>query len=182
MNARPGTLARAPARLSVLARLTARLRGGDAMAHALAVALRRARRRGHRPPRDGSCGRNSALARHAFGWAFLASQAWDPVAGQFGAAAFVYGTLMTSAIALVIAVPLGVGVAIFLAELAPPRLSASAGMLLELLAAIPSVIYGLIGVSVLVPVMRQYVQPGAEAGDRRSVPPCSAGRRTGSDC
>ncbi len=158
MNARPGTFGRAAARPPVLQQLGARLRGGDGMAHALAalfgalvVAV------------TGLLGwqlwTNSALARHAFGWTFLASQAWDPVTGQFGAAAFVYGTLMTSAIALVIAVPLGVGVAIFLAELAPPRLSAFAGMLLELLAAVPSVVYGLIGVSVLVPVMRQYIQP-----------------------
>jgi phosphate transport system permease protein len=103
--------------------------------------------------------RNSALARSRFGWAFLFSQTWDPAAGQFGAAAFVYGTVMTSAIALVLAVPLGVGVAIFLAELAPTRLSSIAAALLELLAAIPSVIYGLIGIAVLVPAMRQWVQP-----------------------
>ncbi len=102
---------------------------------------------------------NSAQAWRRFGFGFLTSQQWDPVAGQFGAAAFVYGTLMTSAIALAIAVPLGIGVAIFLAELAPRRLSSAAGMLLELLAAVPSVIYGLIGVSVLVPAMRQWVQP-----------------------
>lgn len=102
---------------------------------------------------------NSALPRRAFGVRFLWTQTWDPVAGEFGAAAFVYGTLMTSAIALAIAVPLGIGVAIFLAELAPRRLSSLAGMLLELLAAVPSVIYGLIGVSVLVPLMRQHVQP-----------------------
>lgn len=102
---------------------------------------------------------NSALARHAFGWGFLTRQTWDPVAGEFGAAPFVYGTLMTSAIALLIAVPVGIGVAIFLAELAPPRLSSAAGTLLELLAAVPSVVYGLVGVSVLVPIMRQWVQP-----------------------
>ena len=107
--------------------------------------------------------RNSALSRHAFGLSFLVTQTWDPVAGQFGALAFVYGTVMTSAIALLIAVPLGVGVAIFLAELAPPRLSAAAGMLLELLAAVPSVIYGLIGIAVLVPLMRQWVQPALKA-------------------
>jgi phosphate transport system permease protein len=77
---------------------------------------------------------------------------------------------MTSAIALVIAVPLGVGVAIFLAELAPPRLSALAGMLLELLAAIPSVIYGLLGVSVLVPVMRQYIQPALKQATGGAIP------------
>lgn len=107
--------------------------------------------------------RNSALARQAFGLGFLISQTWDPVAGQFGALPFVYGTLMTSAIALVLAVPIGIGVAIFLAELAPPRLSAIAGMLLELLAAIPSVIYGLIGIAVLVPLMRRFAQPALKA-------------------
>jgi len=135
-----------------------RLRRGDAVAHAFAFVFGAAV--------VGVTGllawelwRNSALARRQFGWGFLVSQTWDPVAGQFGAAAFVYGTLMTSALALIIAVPLGVGVAIFLAELAPPRLSAVAGMLLELLAAIPSVIYGLIGIAVLVPAMRQWVQP-----------------------
>jgi phosphate transport system permease protein len=102
---------------------------------------------------------NSVLPRHKFGWRFLWTQTWDPVTGEFGAAAFVYGTLLTSGIALAIAVPLGIGVAIFLAELAPKRLSAFAGMLLELLAAVPSVIYGLVGVSVVVPLMRQWVQP-----------------------
>jgi phosphate transport system permease protein len=107
--------------------------------------------------------RNSELARRAFGLGFLVTQTWDPVNGKFGAAAFVYGTVMTSAIALLIAVPLGIGVAIFLAELAPVRLSAIAGMLLELLAAIPSVIYGLIGIAVLVPAMRQWVQPALKA-------------------
>ena len=147
---------------TVIAAAARRLRRGDALAHAVAFAF-------------GAAvlviagllawelWRNSVLARRAFGWGFLFSQQWDPVAGQFGAAAFVYGTLMTSAIALAIAVPLGVGVAIFLAELAPPRLSSGAGMLLELLAAIPSVIYGLLGVSVLVPVMRQWVQPALKA-------------------
>jgi phosphate transport system permease protein len=149
--------------------LVARLRGGDALAHALA-ALFGAVVVGITGLLGWQLWANSALARHAFGWKFLTSQAWDPVAGQFGAAAFVYGTVMTSAIALVIAVPLGVGVAIFLAELAPPRLSALAGMLLELLAAIPSVIYGLLGVSVLVPVMRQYIQPALKQATGGAIP------------
>src|SRR5438105_1257145 len=65
----------------------------------------------------------SATARQTFGWTFLISRVWDPVAGQFGALPFVYGTLVTSLVALVIAVPLGLGAAIFLAELAPRRLS-----------------------------------------------------------
>ena len=121
--------------------------------------------------------RNSARAWRQFGFGFLTSQPWDPVTGQFGAAAFVYGTLMTSAIALAIAVPLGIGVAIFLAELAPPRLSAAAGMLLELLAAIPSVIYGLIGISVLVPVDAAVDPAGAEVGARLDPALLRAGLR-----
>ena len=64
---------------------------------------------------------NSALSRHKFGWDFLVTTTWDPVAGQFGALPFIYGTVVTSALALLIAVPLGVGAAIFLAELAPPE-------------------------------------------------------------
>src|SRR5689334_3547482 len=65
---------------------------------------------------------HSAEARHRFGWNFLVTSTWDPVAGEFGALPFIYGTLVTSAVALVLAVPLGVGGAIFLAELAPPKL------------------------------------------------------------
>jgi phosphate transport system permease protein len=97
---------------------------------------------------------NSALPRHQFGWSFLVTQTWDPVAGNFGALPFVYGTLVTSALALVIAVPLGVGSAIFLAELAPPMLSDGLAFLIELLAAVPSVIYGLLGIFILVPALR----------------------------
>src|SRR5579872_835573 len=104
--------------------------------------------------------RNSSLARHAFGWAFLGKQIWDPVAENFGALPFIYGTLVSSVLALLIAVPLGVGVAIFLAELAPRRLSDVCSFLVELLAAIPSVVYGLIGIFVLVPFMRVHLQPG----------------------
>ena len=97
---------------------------------------------------------NSAEPRHKFGWSFLATQIWDPVAGDFGALPFVYGTLVTSALALMIAVPLGVGSAIFLAELAPPLLSDALAFLIELLAAVPSVIYGLLGIFILVPALR----------------------------
>ncbi len=103
--------------------------------------------------------KNSALSRHAFGWAFLTKQIWDPVAENFGALPFIYGTLVSSALALLIAVPLGIGVAIFLSELAPRKVSDSCAFLIELLAAIPSVVYGLIGVFVLVPFMRTHVQP-----------------------
>jgi phosphate transport system permease protein len=120
---------------------------------------------------------DSAASRGAFGWTFLVSRAWDPVAGEFGAAAFLYGTLVTSALALLLAAPLGVGVAIFLSELAAPRLSSAVGLLLELLAAVPSVIYGLVGISVLVPVMRTTVEPAL----KRAFPgiPLFSGRVSG---
>lgn len=142
--------------------VAAKLRGGDALAHGVAF-LFGAAVIGLAGLLAWELWRNSALARHAFGFSFLVTQTWDPVTERFGALAFVYGTVMSSAVALVIAVPLGVGVAIFLAELAPPRLSATAGMLLELLAAVPSVIYGLIGIAVLVPLMREVVQPALKA-------------------
>jgi phosphate transport system permease protein len=146
----------------VMKKATARLRIGDAYAHAVAF-LFGASVVGLTGMLAWELWRNSALSRQAFGFSFFVSQTWDPVAGQFGALPFVFGTLMTSGIALLIAVPLGIGVAIFLAELAPPRLSATAGMLLELLAAVPSVIYGLLGVAVLVPLMREWIQPGLKA-------------------
>lgn len=103
--------------------------------------------------------RNSVLPRQAFGFSFLTKQIWDPVAEDFGALPFIFGTLVSSAIALCIAVPLGIGVAIFLSELAPRKISNACAFLIELLAAIPSVVYGLIGVFVLVPIMRTTVQP-----------------------
>jgi phosphate transport system permease protein len=103
--------------------------------------------------------RSSALARSKFGFGFLTSSTWDPVAEQFGAVPFVYGTLVTSAIALLLAVPLGIAVAIFLAELAPRRVSDATALLVDLLAAVPSVIYGLIAISVLVPLVRTQIGP-----------------------
>ncbi|SRR5579871_5029280 len=105
----------------------------------------------------------SAESRVKFGWTFFISKTWDPVAGDFGALPFIYGTVVTSIIALLIAVPLGVGAAIFLAELAPPKLSSSLTFVSDLLAAVPSVIYGLLGVFLLVPVMRKSVEPGLKA-------------------
>lgn len=102
---------------------------------------------------------NSAESRHRFGLSFLWDTTWDPVAGHFGALTFVYGTLVTSALGLLIAVPLGLGAAIFLAELAPRRLSDNLTFLIDLLAAVPSVIYGLLGVFILVPIMRTDIQP-----------------------
>jgi phosphate transport system permease protein len=101
----------------------------------------------------------SALSRAKFGWGFFLGRTWDPVAGDFGALPFIYGTVMTSALSLVMAVPLGLGAAIFLAEMAPPRISDALTFVIELLAAVPSVIYGLLGVFVLVPIMRDVAQP-----------------------
>ena len=101
----------------------------------------------------------SALSRTKFGWSFFLGRTWDPVAGEFGALPFIYGTVMTSALALLIAVPLGLGSAIFLAEMAPPRISDALTFVIELLAAVPSVIYGLLGAFLLVPLMRTVVQP-----------------------
>jgi phosphate transport system permease protein len=77
----------------------------------------------------------SAEARTKFGWKFFVTETWDPVSGDFGALPFIYGTLVTSAVALILAVPLGVGAAIFLAELAPPKLSSSLTFVSDLLAA-----------------------------------------------
>jgi len=105
---------------------------------------------------------NSSLSRATFGWSFLVTQTWDPVAGQFGALPFIYGTLVTSALALFIGIPLGVGAAIFLAELAPPAISNALTFLIELLAAVPSVIYGLLGIFVLIPILRT-VEPAIRA-------------------
>lgn len=96
----------------------------------------------------------SAQSREKFGWAFLWTTTWDPANGQFGALPFIYGTVVTSAIAMIIAIPLGVGAAIFLAELAPPGISSALTFLIELLAAVPSVIFGLLGIFILVPALR----------------------------
>ena len=102
---------------------------------------------------------NSTGALHKFGFGFLTGRTWDPVSGNFGALPFIYGTLVTSALALLVAVPLGVGAAIFLSELAPPLLSNTLTFIIELLAAVPSVIYGLLGIFILVPFLRQYGEP-----------------------
>ncbi|MGA8290039.1 MAG: phosphate ABC transporter permease subunit PstC, partial [Acidobacteriaceae bacterium] len=95
----------------------------------------------------------SRLSRHAFGWHFLVDSTWDPVNGHFGAWPFVYGTVVTSLLALAISIPIGIGSAIFLAELAPRKLSNGLTFLIELLAAVPSVIYGLIGIFLLIPFL-----------------------------
>jgi len=101
----------------------------------------------------------SAPARAKFGFGFFTSSVWDPTGEKFGALPFIYGTLLTSFLALLIAVPLGVGAAIFLSEMAPRRLSNIASFLVELLAAVPSVIYGLLAIFTLIPLLRTYGEP-----------------------
>ena len=96
----------------------------------------------------------SQMSMHAFGMKFFAGKDWDPVNGSFGAWPFIFGTVASSLLALVIAVPLALGVAIFLTELCPRRLRAPISFLTELLAAIPSVVYGLWAIFVLVPLVR----------------------------
>ncbi len=101
----------------------------------------------------------SRLSMSKFGFKFLIKQIWDPVNEDFGALPFIYGTVVSSLIALVIAVPLSVGTALFLTELCPRQIRSILSLLVELLAAIPSVIYGLWGIFVLAPFLRAYVQP-----------------------
>src|SRR5881392_2099955 len=102
----------------------------------------------------------SSLSWHAFGFKFFFASDWDPVNDQFGAFPFVYGTIVSYILALIIAVPLAIGVAVFITEMSPRRLRGALAFTTELLAAIPSVIYGLWAIFVLVPLLRQYVQPG----------------------
>jgi len=143
-------------------RTLARLRSGDEIAHLTTLAV-------------ASCVLlaavllvvelygSSSLSRHQFGWSFLVSRDWDPVAEEFGALPFIYGTVVTSLLALLVAVPLGVGAAIFLSELAPAGISDALTFVVELLAAVPSVIYGVLAVFVLVPPLREHVQPFLQA-------------------
>jgi phosphate transport system permease protein len=102
---------------------------------------------------------HSAETRAQFGWKFLVTSTWDPINGIFGAWPYIYGTLVTTAVALVIAVPLGLGAAIFLSELAPPKVSSSLSFVIDLLAAVPSVIYGVLAIFLLEPLMRSTIQP-----------------------
>jgi phosphate transport system permease protein len=107
--------------------------------------------------------REAIPAVRRFGWSFLTTSTWDPVAERFGALPFVYGTLVSSALALLIAVPLGIGAAVYLAELAPRWARSPVAFLIELVAAVPSVIYGLWGIFVLAPVLRTWIQPALGA-------------------
>src|SRR5581483_9982907 len=98
-----------------------------------------------------------------YGPGFLTTTAWDPVFARFGAAHLVYGTLVTSAVALLLATPIAVGTALFVAEYAPDWLGEPVAFLVELLAVIPSIIYGLWGFFVLAPIMRETVEPALQA-------------------
>ncbi len=102
----------------------------------------------------------AAPALEKFGFGFLFTEAWNPVTVKFGALAPAYGTIITSLIAMLIAVPVGLGIAIFLTELCPLRLRRPIGIAIELLAGIPSIIYGIWGVFVFAPFLQQHVQPG----------------------
>jgi len=101
----------------------------------------------------------SNLSWHAFGLKFFFRSEWDPVNDQYGALPFVYGTVVSSALALLIAVPLAVGVAVYITEMSPRWMRGALAFTTELLAAIPSVIYGLWAIFVMVPLLREYVEP-----------------------
>ncbi len=101
----------------------------------------------------------SGLSWHTFGFKFFAGRDWDPVNEKFGALPFIYGTLVSSFLALLIAVPLSIGVAVFTTEMCPVKLRGPLSFFVELLAAIPSVVYGLWAIFVLVPILSNYVEP-----------------------
>ena len=103
--------------------------------------------------------RGSHLSIDKFGWRFLFTSTWDPVAEQYGALPFIYGTLVSSLIALLIAVPLSIGTAIYLTDLAPLWLRQPLSSIIEMLAAVPSVIWGLWGIFVMVPWLRDHIFP-----------------------
>jgi phosphate transport system permease protein len=102
---------------------------------------------------------HSAPSRAKFGFHFFYTSTWDPVFDNYGALPFIYGTLVTTAVALFLAVPLGLGAAIFLSELAPPKISAGLSFVIDLLAAVPSVIYGLLAIFALIPLLRSTIEP-----------------------
>jgi phosphate transport system permease protein len=98
-------------------------------------------------------------ALKTFRWGFLTAQVWNPVTEKFGALAPLYGTVVTSIIAMLIAIPIAFGIAVFLTETCPRWLRAPIGIAIELLAAIPSIVFGIWGLFVLAPVLQQHVQP-----------------------
>ena len=119
----------------------------------------------------------SRLAFETFGFGFLTASDWDVPASKFGALVPIYGTLMTSAIALIIAVPVSIGIALFLTDIAPRWTRGPIGVAIELLAAIPSIIYGMWGLFVFAPFMALHVQPWliAHVGDLAIIGPLFSG-------
>ena len=107
--------------------------------------------------------KGSVPALQTFGFGFFTTQVWNPVTEKFGAVAPIFGTIVTSVIAMAIAVPVGIGIAVFLTELCPPYLRRPIGVAIELLAGIPSIIYGIWGLFVFAPFLQEYVQPGVVA-------------------
>jgi phosphate transport system permease protein len=117
------------------------------------------------------------LAFKTFGWRFITSSDWDAVGGHFGALVPIYGTLVTSAIALIIAVPVSIGIALFLTDIAPRWSRAPIAIAIELLAAIPSIIYGMWGLFLFAPFMASHVEPwlSNRFGDKAIVGPLFSG-------
>jgi phosphate transport system permease protein len=120
---------------------------------------------------------NSRLSLGKSGFSFLTSRSWNPVTENFGAASSIYGTMVTTLIAMALATPVSLVVALFLVELAPPKLSRIVGSAIELLAAIPSIIYGMWGLFVFAPFMAEHVQPrlGKIGGPLFTGPPMGVG-------
>lgn len=122
----------------------------------------------------------SSAARHAFGWRFLVTSAWNPVTNQFGALPAIYGTIISSILALLLAAPLGVMIAVFLNTLCPDRLRMPIGLMVELLAAIPSVVYGMWGIFVFIPFFRDHIASPVSKSIGAAIPifggPVSVGR------
>ena len=130
-----------------------------------------------------SIGALPALSR--FGFGFLTTESWNPVTEQFGALAPIYGTLVTSLIAMLVGVPISFGIALFLTELCPPWLKRPLGTAIELLAGIPSIIYGIWGLFVFAPLLQRHVQPLliATLGEHAAASArCSPARRSASAC
>jgi phosphate transport system permease protein len=105
----------------------------------------------------------SSQSRSEFGWNFIWSTAYSPATGEYGALVFIYGTLVTAFIAILLAGPVGVGIAAYLVEIAPARVNQIVGFIVELLAAIPSIVYGLWGFFALAPFLREWVVPPLQA-------------------
>jgi phosphate transport system permease protein len=105
----------------------------------------------------------SAPSRQEFGWGFLWSTAFDPPNNRFGALTFIYGTIASSVLAIIIAGPIGIGIAAYLVEIAPRRLNQVVGFVVELLAAVPSIVFGLWGIIVLAPWLQNYIVPPLQA-------------------